>query len=356
MSRVLLIGLGDLGMRIATNIVRDARVHDLILAAREHAAPRAALVADCADRAHVRFVPVDALNVSALQVLLRRERPDLLVQCASLLSPWVIAERTDTVARRLQVAGFAAQLPAHLAIVQAVMLAVREVGLTCPVVNCSYPDLTHPVLAASGLAPTIGTGNVGMIARRVRTALRTCDAGERQLVRVLAHHVHVTGCVLSCRPSGGASGPQVYLGESGDRADHLAYAAPPLKSNRTLNALSAATAGTVLAALLDGDGALRTSAPGPLGLPGGYPVRIAACEVTLDLPPSLPLEDAVAYQQQCARWDGVERIERDGTVFFTDVFSDTVAPLDPELAKPLSPDDALKRFSSLQQALANAPD
>jgi KAP family P-loop domain len=58
-----------------------------------------------------------------------------------------------------------------------VMAGVRAAGFAGLVVNCSYPDVTHPVLACP--VPTLDVGNAGMIEARVRAGIS--PAGRQAL-------------------------------------------------------------------------------------------------------------------------------------------------------------------------------
>lgn len=352
---VLIIGLGDLGRRIAAGLAVRAEVDELLLAGRdaEGGPPFAALLAACGVT-RARFTELDAGDPTSVESLLRRERPDVVVQCASMLSPWHLGSHPGPVSDALRSAGFAAQLPAQLPLLLNVMQSARAADFGGAVVNCSFPDVTHPVLACLGLAPTIGTGNVSMIRARVRAVLRERGAGDGSETRVLAHHAHVTPVMLSAPPEDGKTRPRVYLGAGGERADELAYAGPPLRSDPSLNALSAASALPVIRALLPGAAPLHTSAPGPLGLPGGYPVIIDGGRVRLDLPAALSLEEALGFQRESARIDGVEAIAEDGTVFFTEATREILRGLHPALAEPLPPSEALSRFHLLRTVLAPA--
>ncbi|NEP27813.1 hypothetical protein [Moorena sp. SIO3I6] len=280
--RLLIIGLGDLGQRLAAEISKFAEIDELILAGRriEFGVTFAELLAACS-QIKVRFFELDAEQQDAVEQLLRDQRPDLIVQCASLFSPWYLRECQHPVAKVLRMAGFAAQIPAQLPPITTVMSAVREIDFPAPVVNCSYPDLTHPVLAQLDLAPTVGIGNVGMIQYRVQATLLqqsklsgTEVKSDLPLVRVLAHHSQIRAAMSSIRPSDTSSCPKVFIGEGGQRADELVYAGLPLMSNRYLNALTTASGLPILQALLPNKPPLRISAPGPLGLPGGYPIKI----------------------------------------------------------------------------------
>jgi hypothetical protein len=359
---VLLIGLGDLGWRIALAAAGAPWCRELVLAGRHpgSGARQAALLAACGQGASgqgkVRYVEADAGRPAELEALLRREKPDLIVQCASVFSPWLLSQRRDPAAAALAGAGYAVQLPAQLHLVTQVMRAVRSAGLSIPVLNGSYPDLTHPMLAAAGLSPTVGFGNAGMILFRTRANLLAADrlAGNEP-VRVLAHHAHITAVLQSQKPQPPAPAPRVYLGEEGRRDDDLAVAGTPLPWDPSANALAAACGVQLIQALLAEDGpALRTAAPGPNGLPGGYPVRVTAGRVDLDLPPGLTLDEAVDFQWQSARLDGVERMDADGTVHLTAAAQAAVRPVAPALAEPLRPAEVEPRLRRLLGVLGLA--
>jgi hypothetical protein len=154
-------------------------------------------------------------------------------------------------------------------------------------------------------------------------------------------------------PADPAARPRVYVGEEGRPEDGLAYQAPPLAPSPRYNQVTAASAAPVLEALLPGAAPLRWSTPAPGGLPGGYPVRIADGSVTLDLPPGITRDEAVAFNQRRAQADGVERIDEDGTVHFTVAAQEAVAELDPALAAPLPAGDVQARAARLDAVLGS---
>jgi hypothetical protein len=61
-----------------------------------------------------------------------------------------------------------------------------------------------------------------------------------------------------------------------------------------------------------------THALGPDGLPGGYPVTVDADGGQLTLPPDLDLDEAIRINEKGAWFDGIERIDDDGTIHFRD--------------------------------------
>lgn len=362
MSTVLIVGIGDMGERLAAGVAAGGVVRRLVLAGRygPAVAAAAAMVASSSD-CRVEPVTADAVRQDEVAELLARSRPDLVVQCAAIRGPWALAGRADAPARAVAAAGIALRLPYQLPVLLSVMRAARDAGYTGPVANLSLPDVTGPVLAHLGLAPAIGLGNAAMILLRVRAALRAAKpdtkpgagaTADLPLVRVIGHHSQVAGVMQAREPSDPGARCRVWLGERRQRADHLAYCAPPLAPGLRYNHVTAAAAIPVLHALLPGSRPLRWSTPAPAGLPGGYPVRIAEGEISLDLPPGTSRDEAIAFNQQLARADGIERIDDDGTVHFTDACRAAVADLAPDLAAPLPVSGLSQRAEQLDAALA----
>ena len=323
----MVIGTGNMGERLAAGLAAGGRVRRLVLVGRSGPALAAvaATLASLSDTL-IERVQADALRTGAVAELLAATRPDLVVQCASLRSPWALAGRSDAPARAVAAAGFGLRLPYQLPVILSVMRAVKDAGYAGPVANLSFPDVTGPVLRCLGLAPELGLGNAGMIVRRVRAALRAASPEAcLPLVRVLGHHSQLSAVMQGREPADPRQRCRVYLGEDGQRDDALGYRAPGLAPGLRHNAVTAAAAIPVLEALLPGSAPLRWSTPAPGGLPGGYPVQIANGAVTLDLPPGLTRQDAIAFNDSMARGDGIERIDDDGTVHFTAACRDALA-------------------------------
>ncbi len=357
-ASVLIIGAGDAGLKMAAGLVQSGRLRRLTLAdLGQGRGPAAAGLLGSLGDCPVDFIELDGTRQGDVEAVLRREKPDLLVQSASLLSPWLTIGRQDPVPLALATAGLGVQLPAQLPVLTSVMRAVRTIDFSGPVANLSLPDITHPILRGRGLAPTIGLGNVSMQLLRVRSALKAAeDTGTPSslpLIRLVGHHKQVYGVMSAERPEDPEARVRVYLGEAGTRADDLAYQGYPLPAGIEYNVVTAASAIPVLLALLPGAAPLRFSAPAPQGLAGGYPVRIADGEVELDLPPGADLAEIIAFQQRIGRGDGIEEIAEDGTVTFTEAAKTAVAAVDPALAEPLSPDDVAERYQLLARHLNN---
>jgi hypothetical protein len=349
--RVLLIGIGDLGKRIALQLTALGGMTELVLVGRRTEATRrfAALVASCG-KAFTRAEDEDVFCRDSFSEFLRREQPDVIVQCAALMSPWALQDRKDAAAVAVTTAGFAAQLCAQLPIVHALMSAHQHSGLQVPVINCSYPDVTNPLLARFGLAPTLGVGNVAMIADVIAGACRR--RGNFEPIRVFAHHAHVQPVLAGAVFADPSFAPRVYVGDNKTPQDALLRLATGLPLNRDLNALSAAHAVAIVRALGGLTPKLSSHAPAPFGLAGGLPIRIEGRTLHLDLPAGITLDEALRSQASYAQGDGIQAITEDGCVIFTETFRQRISTLSRELAEPLYPSAASERFSLLSRLLA----
>ena len=350
-GRILIVGVGNAGLKIADGLARSGKVDELILSdiSPEGGPDIAGMLDSCYD-CEVKFIELDGLQQIKVEKLLRNEKPDMVVQSASLTSPWAMYGRTDKVAAALSQAGLGVQLPAQLPILSTVMKAIREVDFKGPVANLSFPDVTHTILDRFGLAPTIGLGNVSISHLRVRAVLRKnlkheeSSADSFPLIRLIGHHHQVYSVMEAKMPSDPGECCRVYLGEEGRRSDELAYQGYPITPGIDFNIITAAAALPAILALLPGAEPLRFSVPAPKALPGGYPVVISGEQVQLDLPENVDFQEVVDFHRKLTRHDGVEEITPEGTVLFTDEARQAVKDIDPHLCEPLTLEKCLPRW------------
>lgn len=348
-NTIVIIGLGDLAKRLsAAMLVNSAIDFDhLVIISRNKLVGQSycRLLTGCSIKT-VEFVELDCIDVDAVAKELQRLSPRLIIQNATLMSPWLLYERQDKnpQAKALLNCGFAAQLPAQLPVVIAVMRAIKQAGLSVPVINCSFPDVINPVLDRLGLTPTIGIGNSGMLHNLIRSQLKTND-----VVRVFAHHAHVAS-VANCHLKAGLTEPVAFVGDSMIPLSDLLFQQAPILLNSELNLLTCAHALEIITALLPTSAQsleLRTSAPGPQGLMGGWPVRITAGKVSLDLPHGVAVDAMNDQQKQWMHHDGVEHIDDNGVIHFTEACMQGLTQLSPDLAQPLHPDFSLERLETI---------
>ncbi|MFE0176312.1 hypothetical protein ACFWZ2_28725 [Streptomyces sp. NPDC059002] len=113
--------------------------------------------------ADLTSVRLDLWDIDASAEALERIRPDIVFMGASLQPWWHITQLPPEVFAELDQARFGPWLPMHLTLVHRLMQAVRSSGIQATVVNAAYPDAVGPVLAAAGLAPDLGIGDVANI-------------------------------------------------------------------------------------------------------------------------------------------------------------------------------------------------
>jgi saccharopine dehydrogenase-like NADP-dependent oxidoreductase len=86
--KILVVGLGDLAERIVTQLATAGGVELVLAARRTEVADALARFASSLGDCPARGATLNALDHSQVAELVARERPELIVQCASLVSPW----------------------------------------------------------------------------------------------------------------------------------------------------------------------------------------------------------------------------------------------------------------------------
>jgi hypothetical protein len=147
------------------------------------------------------------------------------------------------------------------------------------------PDWVNPILRHLGLPIACGTGNVAMFASFVKARYPEPE----HIVQVVGHLYHFFRIMGASHSD--LEGPRVWIdgAEVEDIETTLADCFKGLRSvnarGKVINELVGATSAQVLLGLLSEE-PVRTHAPGPNGLPGGYPVMVGVGRVDLDLPSS----------------------------------------------------------------------
>jgi hypothetical protein len=327
--KVLLIGAGDLTIRLAHLLAGAEPATRIVLASRslERATRFANLTKLAATNLgrvrEIEPLALDVADVGSTAETLRHVRPTIIFMGASIQAARATLALPDDLFKRLDEAQLGPWLPMHLTLVQELMQAVRLANSDATIVNGAYPDAVGPALATVGLAPDVGIGNIGNIVPGITWAAAE-ELGESPTevtVKVVghhyfSHHVHRFGEARGIPHLLDVSVGRTKVAVNADAA--YARLAGGLrrqggKEGQQLTATSAAR--LVLALLSPRESAMHAPAPG--GLVGGYPVRVSRDGVRLDLPSGLDSSRAQAVNRQCQKLDGIERMEHNGTVHFT---------------------------------------
>jgi hypothetical protein len=255
---------------------------------------------------------------------LSRIRPDIILNCASLQSWRVITQLPKATFEALDQAQLGPWLPMHLAPAYALMRAVKQ---SCPralVVNAAFPDAVNAVLFKVGLAPDVGVGNIANLIPATRSAIARLLRCEplQVCVKLIGQHYfshYVPRRGLPAQANFNLS----YWVEGRERSDELDAGeifSSVAEHFRRLGGvdgqyLTAMSAIRVVENLFAAD-EVHVHAPGPHGLPGGYPVKVGMGQILLGLPYGITREEAIGLNEAGQRQDGIESILADGTVVF----------------------------------------
>ncbi len=306
----------------------------------------------------LEFAPLDLADADMVAGLLARVRPSLVILTASLQTWWLASLLPSEAARPLRGIGFGAWLPLHLPVLLSAMRSLSAARYEGPVLSAPFPDVTGPVLDRIGLAPTCGVGNVAEVVPKLRllAAARLRTDPARVEVTLVAHHALLAGAFRPADAPAREPLPPHFLrirvdGEDVTEAvdaEGLLVEPWSLPGGGAWASLTAACTVRLARALL-APRETRLHAPSPGGLPGGYPVLVGGGSVRPEPIDGLSFEEAIRLNERSHPFDGIERIEPDGTAVFTgrvcEAMRDTLGFDCPRLA----PSEAAGRGEELRE-------
>jgi hypothetical protein len=247
---------------------------------------------------------------------LRQVNPDIIFTAPSLM-PWWKLDGSDKPSLP-----FAGYMSLHLSLMAKFRDRIGEANIRARWIGGSYPDVINPVLNRSGFGPDCGIGNVQEPIPKLKAGVARhlgCSplAVSIHLVAQHAFEYYVlnqdVGQVL----------PPYLLKATVNEQDHTALANRilrepfPFPYDLHFNRVTA-SAGLVALRALTSPTDMEIHLPGVKDLVGGYPVTVSRSKIEISLPPEWSLKQAVDANTQSLKWDGIELIENDGTVVFTE--------------------------------------
>ena len=327
--RTLFVGLGNLGAQVFDLLVLRAKKEDQFLVGgrnltylEERTRWAAAAALQLGTIVEVATTFMDVRHIDQTAETIAQFNPDLIVSAVSTLPSANIARLPPSAFQALAQASGGPWLPTTLEVVYPLMQAIEQTGLSPIVLNGGTPDNSHAVLSRVGLAPTSGIGNIALTVPPMRQAVaaQLHHPVERVDVRFFAHSY-----VVQCLRTGTTDGAPFHLSAFADKDDvtsqldlpALFNALPATLEHEYTQLLTAASTAMVVD-LLTTNSSTVAHAPGPKGLPGGYPIQIGKLGLEVVCPPGLTLDEAILINQEGQRLDGIEKIDEDGTVYFTE--------------------------------------
>lgn len=326
---ILLLGTGAFAARIAFDLAATAMQPVRVVVAgrnagrldwlRTAANARAAVFAG---QARFETRQADLMTPDAPAELVAALCPSVVVQAASVQTSAVILAAGDAWTRLVAEGGLSATAVFQAVLSARVARAVRDAHPAAQLINCCFPDVVNGMLAALGLPIACGTGNVAILANAFAGTL-----GSPQEVHVLAHY-QALGAWRQAPAARQGVAPRVWLAgqEVADVFDR--FRAVQLTPEPAIEISGAAGVPLILAMAL-GRG-WTGHVPGPHGLPGGYPVRWRDGALSLDLPPGLSRDAAIAWN---AQFEAANGLVLDGTrARYTGRLEQRLRGFSPELA------------------------
>ncbi len=329
---LMIIGLGDLGGHVLEILARIPNIPKIVTAdINEEWGVRktnSAIIGafQLGLYPEIEFVKLDAFDIDQTAKVLKEIQPAIIYNSMTLQSWWVITQLPQDAYKAVDEARYAPWYPMHFVPAYKLMQAVKKSGIKTHIVNAAFPDVVNPALHKIGLTPTVGIGNVDNLFCNFKiVAGKTFNVPLRSVtVYVVAPHF----ISYYAARYGNAGGAPYYVKVMVDDkdvtskidmnkffADVVTVGKRP-GGTKAHPVVASSVCRIILGILFDTKEIGH--APGPNGLPGGYPVKLSAEGVEVFLPEGLTLDEAMRINNEGQFFDGVESIEKDGTVVLTD--------------------------------------
>jgi hypothetical protein len=327
--RILFVGFGNLGSQVFDLfLLRSTKEQQFLVTGRnlEYLRQRASLSIHAAIQLglepDVDYAFMDVAHVHKTAETIAQFKPDIIFTSVTVQASSAISHLPKPVFEKLAQAQAGPWMPLSLVLVYKLMQAVRLTGLKISVLNAASSDNANSVLGKVGLAPTTGVGNLANLIPAIRrtVALQLGEPWQRIHVFFIGHN-QVAAALRIRGTSGEAPFHLTVLLDNEDVTNQINLQALfrdlPAITHEYTQLVSASSVAIVFDALIG-----RTHevihAPGPQGLPGAYPLRAGTLGFEIVLPPGMTLEEAIRINQAGQELDGIEKIEDDGTVYFTE--------------------------------------
>lgn len=333
MNKVMIIGLGDVGGHQLELFARTQNINKIFAADINKETGLRQIYSARTGAAHlghtpdIQFTQIDLNNIEETTTILKDTNPDIIMHNATLMSNFEWARLPNKIPEKLTTAGIANVVPCHLTLTYKLMKAVIKSNLNSHVIMSPYPDVVNCMLGRAGLARNlIGLGNLDYITPGIQKA--AADKLKTKIENITVYLI-APYAVLNRLFRFGDSGGLPYIlkihHKGKDITDKLEIKELLLDVGKYLSHFTIHHLGFIAAcsgvknalAILNNTGQ-HTHAPGPLGLPGGYPIKLSTKGAEITLPQEVSIDEAVKTNEQALLGDGIKQIKKDGAIVFTD--------------------------------------
>ncbi|MBV2143649.1 hypothetical protein KUG47_09070 [Falsochrobactrum sp. TDYN1] len=304
---ILITGTGMFAGRIALDIASTAKSPvNIVIAGRNKMRlnwlktagnARAAMFAT---PARFSTIEVDMVADGASDKLLEACDPRIVVQAASIQTSTVISDKGNRWTQLVADGGLSATAVFQSLISTRMAAAISRRKNRPLLINCPFPDVVNGIIKAMGHDVLCGTGNVAILSNVFAGAYK---GGKSEPLRVIAHYQCLSAWRKPPEERSGAIAPLVYVGDQQLDNVFTTFEQCQLTPEPAIE-ISGASGVTLILALAAGT-SWSGHAPGPDGLPGGYPVRLENNRLVLDLPNSISKEEAIAWNSRFEQTGGL---------------------------------------------------
>jgi hypothetical protein len=331
-NSIMIIGLGDLGGYVLEFLARVPNIPKIVTAdingewgeRKTNSAIAGAFQFELYP--DIEFRQMDAFDIDKTAKLLQEVQPTVIYNSMTLQSWWIITQLPQEAYKTIDEARYGPWYPMHFVPTYKLMQAVKKSGIKTHVVNAAFPDLVNPALAKIGLSPTVGIGNIDNLVCSLKMVGAKMFNVPLRSVAVYMVAPHFVSYYMG--RFGNSGGAPYYLKVMIDDKDvtpemnkdeFVAKVTTFGKRPGSIQAhpVVASSVCRIMMGILF-DTKQLGHAPGPNGLPGGYPIKLSADGVEVFLPENLTLEEAIKINNEAQVFEGVASIEEDGTVVLTE--------------------------------------
>ena len=296
---ILILGTGPFAQRIACDLAATAVEPTRVAVAGRNAFRLAWILTAARARAEMFARPVaieghelDLGGSGRIAELLAGLRPGVVVQAASLQPAAVISGASNAWARLVAEGGLSATAVFQAVLTSRVARALAQVSPTSRLINCCFPDVANGIVTAMGLRVDCGIGNIAILAHAFAGMLQ---GDPRPKLQMLCHYQNIAPWRRAPALRSGLPA-RVWLdgAEVGDV--YARFAAVQLTPEPVVD-ISGASGVTLMLAMAHGRD-WSGHVPGPMGLPGGYPIALQGGRIGLDLPEGIDRAAAIAWNAQ----------------------------------------------------------
>jgi hypothetical protein len=235
--------------------------------------------------------------------------PKVVVQAASFQTGNVISNQDNAWTTLVAEGGLSATAVLQAPFSIEVARAVKAVRPQAYFINCCFPDVVNPLIAALDLPITCGVGNIAILSNAFAGTLG--DSAGR--LKVLAHYQNIAPWRRRAETRSGQAA-RVWIDDQEVMDVYARFAGVQLTREPAIEISGPSGVPLMLAMAQRRDWIGHV--PGPNGLPGGYPVKLSAGKLDLDLPASLTREEAIAWNRRYEEESGLV-VGLDGCATYT---------------------------------------